>query len=95
MRYQILNGSRTVTSGSPYVTVCEPARGQDDPEIYFRIVHMAGNDRHSTPVAANHEQKVKIVLGHTGAFKTATWAPQGSGSGQTGPFASSRRPGAF
>jgi len=40
-----------------------------EPEIYFRIVHLALQDYHRGPVAAYREQRVEIALGPKGAFE--------------------------
>ena len=43
--------------------------GWVEPEVYFRIVHVAGDSRHGGPVAACREQTVEIALGPKGAFE--------------------------
>ena len=43
--------------------------GRIEPEVYFRIVHMAGVGRHRAPVGAHGEQTVEIALGPKGAFE--------------------------
>jgi len=55
--------------GSPYVPVLEPARrgGSPEPEVYFRIVHVALDAANGTP--AYREQTVEIALGPKGAFE--------------------------
>jgi len=40
-----------------------------EPEIYFRIVHLAGDSRHGTTVVTDNKQKVEIALGHKGTFE--------------------------
>ena len=42
--------------------------GWVEPDIYFRIVHVAGGGHHSAPMAAYREQRVDIALGPKGAF---------------------------
>lgn len=42
--------------------------GWAEPEIWFRIVHVAVEGQHVAPVAAYREQTVEIVLGPKGAF---------------------------
>ena len=42
--------------------------GWVEPDIYFRIVHVAGDGHHSAPMAAYREQRVEIALGPKGAF---------------------------
>jgi hypothetical protein len=43
--------------------------GWAEPEIWFRIVHVALEYRDGTPVAAYREQAVEITLGPNGAFE--------------------------
>jgi hypothetical protein len=43
--------------------------GWVEPEVYFRIVHVAGDGHNSAPVAAYREQTVEIALGPKGAFE--------------------------
>jgi hypothetical protein len=45
--------------------------GWVEPEVYFRIVHVALNGHKGGPVAAYHEQTIKIALGPKGAFENA------------------------
>jgi hypothetical protein len=40
-----------------------------EPEIYFRIVHVAQDGHNSAPLAAYREQTVEIALGPKGAFE--------------------------
>jgi hypothetical protein len=40
-----------------------------EPEIYFRIVHVAGDSRHDGQMGAGREQAVEIALGPKGAFE--------------------------
>ena len=51
--------------------------GWIEPEVYFRIVHLAQADHSSAPVAPYREQTVEIALGSgpKGSLKTATSAP--------------------
>ena len=42
---------------------------QTDPEVWFRVVHVAQNGHPSAPVAAYHEQTIEIPLGPKGAFE--------------------------
>ena len=41
-----------------------------EPEVYFRIIHLAQNGPHDAPVAAYREQIVEIALGPKGAFES-------------------------
>lgn len=43
--------------------------GRVEPEIYFRIVHVAREGHNCGPVAAYREQTVEIALGPKGAFE--------------------------
>jgi hypothetical protein len=45
-----------------------------EPEVWFRIVHVAVEDADGAPVAAYREQTVEIALGPKGSSKTATSA---------------------
>ncbi len=40
-----------------------------EPEVYFRIVHMAGDGCHGAPVATYRRQTVEIAMGPKGAFE--------------------------
>jgi len=42
---------------------------QVDPEVWFRIVHLARTSHNDAPVAAYREQAVEIALGPKGAFE--------------------------
>jgi len=47
-----------------------------EPEVWFRIVHVALDARTGAPLAAYREQTVEIALEDPrGRSKTATWAP--------------------
>jgi hypothetical protein len=46
-----------------------------EPEIWFRIVHVAADGTAGAAVAAYREQTVEIALGPKGRSKTETWAP--------------------
>ncbi|MBI2192000.1 MAG: hypothetical protein HYU36_08455 [Planctomycetes bacterium] len=51
---------------------CNSARrrpGAAEPEIYFRILHVAVDGPNGAPVAAYREQTVEIALGPKGAFE--------------------------
>ena len=43
--------------------------GVVEPEVWFRIVHVAGDGHHGVPVASYCEQTVEIALGPKGAFE--------------------------
>jgi hypothetical protein len=43
--------------------------GAVEPEVWFRIVHLAQDSQNGAPVAANREQTVEIALGPKGAFE--------------------------
>ena len=44
--------------------------GWVEPEVYFRIVHLAEIGQSCAPVAAYREQTVEIALGPNGAFES-------------------------
>jgi hypothetical protein len=55
-----------------WLPICNRLRtrpGWVEPEIYFRIVHEAGDGHPGAPVADCREQTVEIVLGGKGAFE--------------------------
>jgi len=57
--------------------MCRSTNGRTsvaEPEVWFRIVHVAAEGADGPPVAAYREQTVEIALGPKGAFETATWA---------------------
>ena len=45
-------------------------RGWAEPEIWFRILHVALDGHNGAPVAAYREQRVEIALGPEGAFES-------------------------
>ena len=49
--------------------MCHSTNRQVEPEVWFRIVHLAQNGPNSAPVAAYREQMVEIALGPKGAFE--------------------------
>ena len=55
--------------------MCRSTNRQVEPEVYFRIVHLARNGPNSAPVAAYREQTVEIPWDPRGRLKTATSAP--------------------
>jgi hypothetical protein len=53
--------------------MCRSTNRQVDPEVWFRIVHLAQDAHSGTPVATYREQRVDIALsGPRVPFKTAT-----------------------
>jgi len=42
---------------------------QVDPEVWFRIVHLAPVGHHCGPVAAYREQTLEVTLGPNGVFE--------------------------
>jgi hypothetical protein len=44
---------------------------QADPDVWFRIIHLAKNGPHDAPVAHYREQMVEIALGPNGAFQNS------------------------
>jgi hypothetical protein len=60
--------------GGPWIWLPEcnsirRGRGWAEPEIWFRIVHVAADGQNGAPVAAYREQTVEIALGPKGAFE--------------------------
>ena len=49
--------------------MCRSTNRQVDPEVWFRIVHLAQDGHGCTPVAAYREQTIEIALGPKGAFE--------------------------
>jgi len=47
----------------------DPNRGYVEPEVWFRIVHLAQEGRIGAPVAPYREQTVEIALEPKGAFE--------------------------
>ncbi|OGP37718.1 MAG: hypothetical protein A2X98_02745 [Deltaproteobacteria bacterium GWC2_66_88] len=47
----------------------DPNRGYVEPEVWFRIVHAALENRNDGPGAACYAQTVEIALGPKGAFE--------------------------
>ena len=61
-----LDGSNTVTLAPQ---MCRCTNRQVEPEVWFRIVHLAQDAQNGAPVAAYREQSVEIALGPKGAFE--------------------------
>ncbi|MCL6644810.1 MAG: hypothetical protein K6U88_07510, partial [Dehalococcoidia bacterium] len=53
----------------PECTSIRRGRGWAEPEIWFRILHVAVDGTNGGPVAAYREQTVEIALGPKGAFE--------------------------
>lgn len=49
--------------------MCRSTNRQAEPEVYFRVVHVAQNGHNGALVAAYREQTVEIALGPKGAFE--------------------------
>jgi hypothetical protein len=49
--------------------VCRSTNRQTEPEVWFRVVHLAQDAQSGAPVAAYREQTVEISLGPKGAFE--------------------------
>jgi hypothetical protein len=49
--------------------MCRSTNRQADPEVWFRIVHVAEAGHPGAPVAPYREQTVEIALGPKGAFQ--------------------------
>jgi hypothetical protein len=52
--------------------------GWVEPEVYFRIVHVAQDSHNGAPLAAYREQTVEIALGPKGAFENGNIGARGS-----------------
>jgi len=52
--------------------MCRSTNRQADPEVWFRIVHLAQVGHNGGPVAAYREQTVEIALGPKRAFENDT-----------------------
>ena len=48
--------------------MCRSTNRQTNPEVWFRVVHVARNGHPSAPVAAYREQAVEIALGPASRF---------------------------
>ncbi len=51
----------------PKCTSTRTRLGRIEPEVYFRVVHLAQNGPNSAPMAAYREQMVEIALGAPGS----------------------------
>ena len=49
--------------------MCRSTNRQTEPEVWFRIVHIAQEGHNGAPVAAYREKTVEIALGPKGAFE--------------------------
>jgi hypothetical protein len=54
--------------------MCRSTNRQADPEVWFRIVHLAQIGQSGIPVAAYREQTVELALGPMGAFENGNIA---------------------
>ncbi len=61
------NGSRL--PGIPKCTGMRTRPGRIEPEVYFRVVHLAQISQGSAPLAPFSDQMVEIALGPKGAFE--------------------------
>lgn len=69
-----IDGRAGIVAGKKdWLAECNSSRrgrpGRAEPEIWFRIVHVAMDGHHVAPVAAYREQTVEIALGPKGAFE--------------------------
>ena len=55
--------------------MCRCTNRQADPEVWFRIVHLARTSHNEAPVAAYRDQTAEIALGPKGRLKTVISAP--------------------
>jgi len=49
--------------------MCRSTNRQVDPEVWFRVVHLAPGGLNCAPMATYHEQMVEIALGPKGSFE--------------------------
>ncbi len=59
-----------------WLPICNRLRtrpGRVEPEVWFRIVHLAQEPQSCAPVAAYREQMVEIALGPKGAFENGNF----------------------
>jgi hypothetical protein len=59
--------NRKQDRGVPECNSIRSGRGWAEPEVWFRIVHVAMDARNGGPAAAYREQMVEIALGPKGA----------------------------
>jgi len=52
--------------------MCRSTNRQADPEVWFRILHLAQNAQSGAPLATCHEQTIEIALGPKGAFENGS-----------------------
>jgi hypothetical protein len=69
-----VGGGKTPSTGLEkcWLPICNSIRsrpGWAEPEVYFRIVHLAQDCQPGAHVAAYREQMVEIALGPKGAFE--------------------------
>jgi hypothetical protein len=62
-------GSGTLSGKLLAPRLSRPTNRQTEPEICFRIVHLAQVDHTGAPVAAYRKQTVEIAIGPNGAFE--------------------------
>jgi len=74
--WYVLPNSQRFANRNIWLPSCNSIRsrpGWVEPEVYFRVVHIAQNAHSGAPVAAYREQRVDIALsGPRVPFKTAT-----------------------
>jgi len=51
--------------------MCRSTNRQVEPEVWFRVVHLAQDAQNGAPVATYREQTIEIALGPKGAFVNA------------------------
>jgi hypothetical protein len=71
--WYVLPNSQRFANCNIWLPICNSMRtrpGWVEPEVYFRIVHVAPKGHDGTPVAAYREQTVEITLGPKGAFES-------------------------
>jgi hypothetical protein len=67
-----LPNSQRFADCNVWLPICNSIRSRPgciEPEVYFRIVHLAQDNHSGAPVAAYREQTVEIALGPKGVFE--------------------------
>ena len=69
----MLPNTRRLAVGDIWLPICNRMRtrpGRVEPEIYFRVTHLAQDAQRGAPVAPCREQTVEIALGPKGAIES-------------------------
>ena len=98
-----VGGGKTPSTGPEkcWLPECASMRTRPErvePEVWFRIVHLAQDNHSGAPVAAYREQTVEIALGPKGAFENGNIgalrlrAPPGQGVSEVRPSRGNPKP---